>query len=108
MTDPHVQTPLRRSQDYGIGKLLRWSPLVGSAVLAFISIGGYIATIKFMGDRQNKQDILIEAVQKTQVAQVGINSQLTEITREHDRRINSIEDWRNGVSDSYITGHRRR
>lgn len=97
----------RRGADYGIGKLIHYSPLIGSIIIFLVSVGEHISSLKQLGDREDKQEAIIASIQQTQNAQVGINSQLTEIIKEHERRVISIEDWRNGVNDVYVTHHRR-
>lgn len=97
----------RRFEDSGFGRAIYIGPLVGSIALTLISIGGFIATIREIGDHQERQDALIEAIQKNQNDQVAINSKLTTLQEVTSRRLDSIEDWRNGVSNIYVTGKRR-
>lgn len=100
-------TPQRRQQDYGLGKMMHFSPLIGSIILTLISIGGYITTISTMGDHQKNQDVLIAAINKTQNDQVFINSRLTTLQEVTSKRLDSIEDWRNGVNNVYTNRHKR-
>lgn len=95
-----------RSSDYGVGKLIHLSPLIGGIILTLVSVGGYIATIQNIQNRVVQHDKILEAIQFTQTAQVGINAKLTEIVDEHGDRLKSMENWRNGVNSIYIPGRR--
>lgn len=98
----------RRFEDSGIGRAIYIGPFIASVVLTLISVGGFIASVHVMGVHQDKQDVIMDAIQKTFVEQVGINTKLSVRQETTDKRLDSIEDWRNGVSDVYITGHRKR
>lgn len=101
------EIPHRRQQDSGVGKIVHFIPLIGSIVLTLISIGGYITTISTMGEHQKNQETIIAAIQKTQNDQVFINSRLTTLQEVTSRRLDSIEDWRNGVNDVYTNRRNR-
>ena len=105
--EQHPQFDPQRKDDSGWAKFKRDATFIGSMVMAGISIGGFIATVHIMGTHQEKQDALLDGIATTLSAQVGINTELKTMQNVTDNRLKSIEDWRNGVSDIYITGHRR-
>jgi hypothetical protein len=96
-----------RFEDTPIGRAIYFGPLIGSVILTLISVGGFIATVRYMGVHQDKQDSIIEAIQKTQIDQMLLNTKLAALQQTTESRLSSIEDWRNGVSDIYINRHRR-
>ena len=92
----------RRIEDTPLGQMMYFWPAIIGGAMVLMSIGGYIATAKYLGDEQARQEVLIESIQKAQVDQISINSRLLTITESTEARLKSIEDWRNGVSDVYV------
>lgn len=103
-----TQDAHRRFEDTGVGRAIYMGPFIGSIILTLISIGGFVATVHIMGIHQDKQDFIIEGIQKTQVEQMALNTKLATLQEVQSKRLDSIEDWRNGVSDIYVTGKRRK
>ena len=97
---------VRRMEDTGLGKMVYFWPVLVGGAMVLISVGGYIATAKFLSDEQIRQEYLIENIQKTQTEQMAINARLVTLSEVVESRLRSIEDWRNGVSDIYVR-HRR-
>lgn len=85
----------RRIEDSILGRVVYFRPLIGGLCALMIAAGGYIATIKFFGDRQDRTEAVVESIQL-------VTAKLTTLQQVESDRIKSIEDWRNGVSDVYI------
>lgn len=102
----------RRIEDTPIGKVFYFWPAILGICTAIASAGVYIGVEKTRWDGQAEQQLVIQSMKKTYEefiqSQVSVNTKLATIIDEHARRLDSIEDWRNGVSDAYITHHKRR
>lgn len=88
----------RRIEDTGLGKIIYFWPIVGGLFLSIMALGGYIATLHQMSDQ-------IQNIQKDRADQISVNSRLVTLEEVTERRLKSIEDWRDGVKGVY--GNRR-
>ena len=82
----------RRDTDSGIGRLALHYPMYAGAVLVLLSLGGYIATIKYMGGHQDVQDNQIHAIQKEDQDRDKLLSRIVALQETMDRRIIMLED----------------
>lgn len=104
----------RRFEDTTIGKLtLSWPMIIGICTL-LVALGLTLATVgehtiaistifKWHEEGRAERAKLSEAVVQIK----DFTEQQKEFNDSINRRMSSIEDWRNGVSDVYVTGHHK-
>lgn len=84
----------RRVEDSGFGKMVYFWPLIGGIGMIFLSVGGYIATIKYMSNHINIIENWISSQEVESTERNNIMSRLTALQEMTDRRITRLEEWR--------------
>lgn len=79
-------------EDSGIGKIAYFYPIVTGIILTLISIGGFIASVHFLGDRLNDHDRHLQKIDTYIETQSDISSRLSIIEASHEKRLDKIED----------------
>jgi hypothetical protein len=91
MVDSHQK---RRLEDSILGRIVYFWPLTIGIMAFLTSVGGYIATVHYMGDHINKIESWITEQSSATEERNTILGRLTTLQEVTDKRLNSLEDWR--------------
>lgn len=82
----------RRVDDSGIWRVIKVYPILGGLALTLISFGGYLATLRYIGDHLNKIDGWISSQENAATERNIIMARLTTLQEVTNKRLDKLED----------------
>ena len=81
----------RRMDDTGIWKWVKLYPVGVGIVLAAVSVGGYFATIKYMGEELSEIRLRQSMIEKSTFEHASILSRVITLNETMDKRVTRLE-----------------
>ena len=95
----------RRFEDSAFGRVIYAWPLIVGICTLLTGVGAFISTIKTMGNRVETIETWITNERQSSIERDQIMDRLTTLEEVTDKRLNSLEDWRNGMEQWNIKRH---